>query len=768
MSPTLKIKMLHPDAITPTYAKEGDSGMDIAVIEDVVLYQHQQVMCKTGIAVELPPGYEIQVRSRSGLARKEGIAVLNSPGTVDNGYRGEIGIVLIKHTKGNRTIRKGEHVAQLVIAPVEQATIEVVEELTETERGTDGFGSTGTTREPISVDEQEALALAVLSDPVVVALITQGHETKESIMHTLYSILEDSDKPKNVTASVISEILQCKYKIESTSLEAETLEVPEDLTDRMNESSTEFRAAVIERAQAALNANFLGISDADLMVLLGDANLVQDVISEPNDDLSAVIGYCTVIRDYQDGGPSCADAMKAITADPHVQYIIDNNGTSVAHVKEVLQSRVRKSLPEFNRDETPDVIIQMVIDHFISLIERAGSNGDIRSKKIIDSLEWKKLQAPESESVEEAPVIEETPWTFRFDNAKDLIQRHYGPIHQMFQEWKRQVDEQSEDVIETTLGDWYEGVTDGGLRACDAAIVSLIAERGSDTKCHITMEIVDNTPTVLITLLNEPRSIDTEIVVGKSDTPKETIEPSVDSPESQLADILSGASEEDKQAMADSAEIAEEAEAIQEVADACNEIKEIVDPEPEVITETTTGEYPRGETPAIQVVEADLSQPKDVPEFEVTSSSYPDAEPVTIDMSDEELPDEFRSGYAAEVTKDDSTPAPDMEEGKQARVGIMRTEGVVTEFIDGVKVSETEGAVTEIAPSYQHGEILTQGIALFNKSNPDQKALYELAVEGCGEAEIFELLHDELVERNQNDAKVVLIDMIGEVLETLI
>jgi len=139
----IKFKRLHSDALIPAYAKQGDAGMDVCSIDNYELSPNNSILVKTGLAMELPFGYEAQVRPRSGLAYKNQITVLNSPGTIDSGYRNEIGVILINHGKETFNIKKGERIAQLVIAKHETPTIEEVIELSESERGLGGFGSTG-------------------------------------------------------------------------------------------------------------------------------------------------------------------------------------------------------------------------------------------------------------------------------------------------------------------------------------------------------------------------------------------------------------------------------------------------------------------------------------------------------------------------------------------------------------------------------------------------------------------------------------------------
>lgn len=121
------------------------AGMDLfaTLEEDLVLACGERTLVPTGIAIALPEGFEAQVRPRSGLALKHGIALVNSPGTIDPDYRGEIGVIVINHGAEPFTIRNGERIAQLVIAPFVRTTLEVVDELDDTGRGSGGFGHTG-------------------------------------------------------------------------------------------------------------------------------------------------------------------------------------------------------------------------------------------------------------------------------------------------------------------------------------------------------------------------------------------------------------------------------------------------------------------------------------------------------------------------------------------------------------------------------------------------------------------------------------------------
>lgn len=141
----LKIKRMNPKAKLPFYAHEGDAGMDLVSIEDKLVQSGEIALISTGLAIELPPNTEAQIRPRSGLALKHGIALVNSPGTIDEGYRGEIKIILINHGKEDFLVEQGMRIAQMVIKPVLRVDIvETVDDLSVTERNIGGFGSSGT------------------------------------------------------------------------------------------------------------------------------------------------------------------------------------------------------------------------------------------------------------------------------------------------------------------------------------------------------------------------------------------------------------------------------------------------------------------------------------------------------------------------------------------------------------------------------------------------------------------------------------------------
>ncbi|MDR9852928.1 dUTP diphosphatase [Paenibacillus sp. VCA1] len=193
----VKIKRLHPDAVIPQYAKPGDSGFDLVAVEDVIIAPGETALVPTGLAFEIPEGFEMQVRPRSGISLRTKLRVANSPGTVDAGFRGEVAVIVDNIAQksysvcedeiyedatfcftlidGEATlgepdnydgdeaitantywIRKGDKIAQGVIAPVIRATFEVVEELTETERGSGGFGHTGVTAEVVAENVRKA------------------------------------------------------------------------------------------------------------------------------------------------------------------------------------------------------------------------------------------------------------------------------------------------------------------------------------------------------------------------------------------------------------------------------------------------------------------------------------------------------------------------------------------------------------------------------------------------------------------------------------
>ena len=140
---TAKVLRTDPAAQLPVYAHPGDAGMDVRSIEEVTLSPGARALIHTGLVLMLPPNAEAQVRPRSGLALKHGITVLNTPGTIDAGYRGEVGVILINLGTEPFVVEKGMKIAQLVVSPVAQAEVVEVTSVDETDRGAGGFGSTG-------------------------------------------------------------------------------------------------------------------------------------------------------------------------------------------------------------------------------------------------------------------------------------------------------------------------------------------------------------------------------------------------------------------------------------------------------------------------------------------------------------------------------------------------------------------------------------------------------------------------------------------------
>ena len=142
--PVLVKRLPHGEGLElPAYATAGAAGMDVLSAEDLTLAPGERHAVATGLAIAIPHGYEVQVRPRSGLALKYGITVPNTPGTIDSDYRGELKVILINHGSAEFEIRRGDRVAQLVLAPVTRASWLKVEDLDETARGEGGFGSTG-------------------------------------------------------------------------------------------------------------------------------------------------------------------------------------------------------------------------------------------------------------------------------------------------------------------------------------------------------------------------------------------------------------------------------------------------------------------------------------------------------------------------------------------------------------------------------------------------------------------------------------------------
>ncbi|PAF52653.1 dUTP diphosphatase [Helicobacter sp. 13S00477-4] len=139
----IKIKKIHPNAIIPEYQSKGAAGFDLCALGDYVILPSKIALIKTGLSLSIESGFELQIRPRSGLALKNGISVLNTPGTVDSDYRGEIMIILINHLDKDFVISNGDRIAQGVISKVYQAEFIECKELDDTTRGCSGFGSSG-------------------------------------------------------------------------------------------------------------------------------------------------------------------------------------------------------------------------------------------------------------------------------------------------------------------------------------------------------------------------------------------------------------------------------------------------------------------------------------------------------------------------------------------------------------------------------------------------------------------------------------------------
>lgn len=141
----VKIKVVRAvDGKMPSYAHPGDAGMDLFSVEEAVLEPLGRKLVSTGLRVEIPVGYEAQIRPKSGMAVKHGISIVNTPGTIDSGYRGEIKVIMINLGGEPYTVEKGSKIAQMVINPIVTAEIEEVDSLEESSRSEGGFGSTGT------------------------------------------------------------------------------------------------------------------------------------------------------------------------------------------------------------------------------------------------------------------------------------------------------------------------------------------------------------------------------------------------------------------------------------------------------------------------------------------------------------------------------------------------------------------------------------------------------------------------------------------------
>jgi dUTP pyrophosphatase len=145
MSLEVRVKLVKAGAILPKYQTEGSAGMDLhaAVDEPVTIRPGERRLIPTGLAFAIPNGWEGQVRPRSGLAAKHGITVINTPGTIDSDFRGEVGVVLVNHGQESFVVKSGERIAQIVFARYDRAELVAVEELDTTARGAGGYGSTG-------------------------------------------------------------------------------------------------------------------------------------------------------------------------------------------------------------------------------------------------------------------------------------------------------------------------------------------------------------------------------------------------------------------------------------------------------------------------------------------------------------------------------------------------------------------------------------------------------------------------------------------------
>jgi dUTP pyrophosphatase len=144
MKINVKIKKTSVNAKTPLYATSGAAGFDFQALDQIIILPQQTVIIKTGLCMEIPEGYELQIRPRSGTSYKTSLRIANSPGTIDSDFRGEIGIIVTNiDTQNSFTINEGDRIAQGVLSEVIQANFEEVEFLSETQRGQNGFGSTG-------------------------------------------------------------------------------------------------------------------------------------------------------------------------------------------------------------------------------------------------------------------------------------------------------------------------------------------------------------------------------------------------------------------------------------------------------------------------------------------------------------------------------------------------------------------------------------------------------------------------------------------------
>ena len=140
---TVKVRLLRGQSKLPAYAHVGDAGLDVCSAEKKTIFPHESALVRTGMILELPSKMEAQIRPRSGLALRHQVTVLNSPGTIDSGYRGEVGVLLVNHGSKPFVVEIGSRIAQLVIAPVVRVSVVEVARVSRTRRGTNGYGSTG-------------------------------------------------------------------------------------------------------------------------------------------------------------------------------------------------------------------------------------------------------------------------------------------------------------------------------------------------------------------------------------------------------------------------------------------------------------------------------------------------------------------------------------------------------------------------------------------------------------------------------------------------
>ena len=140
---SVKVKKLSNHAQLPSYATDGSAACDIFAAEDAIVEHGNFKLIKTGLSIELPAGYEAQIRPRSGLALKHGVTILNTPGTLDEDYRGELCILLMNHGKSDFRVSRGDRIAQMLISKVHRIEWEISESLSETKRGSGGFGHSG-------------------------------------------------------------------------------------------------------------------------------------------------------------------------------------------------------------------------------------------------------------------------------------------------------------------------------------------------------------------------------------------------------------------------------------------------------------------------------------------------------------------------------------------------------------------------------------------------------------------------------------------------